>query len=120
MIQRTSSDSRKDVKPISLSASETPSSVCEQAFRSESSNFSMSTCNLKSIRLEKLAKSKKISQILITSNTLSSSKIISKFDIILLDIMLPDGDGRDFLKKIRKCNSKKNERKFKLSIYRRR
>ncbi|MDC1079835.1 response regulator transcription factor [Candidatus Pelagibacter sp.] len=29
---------------------------------------------------------------------------VSKFDIILLDIMLPDGDGRDFLKKIRKQN----------------
>jgi len=30
---------------------------------------------------------------------------ISKFDIILLDIMLPDGDGRIFLKKIRKTNN---------------
>ena len=29
---------------------------------------------------------------------------VSKFDIILLDIMLPDGDGRDFLKRIRKQN----------------
>jgi two-component system response regulator TctD len=29
---------------------------------------------------------------------------VSKFDIILLDIMLPDGDGRDFLKKIRRKN----------------
>ena len=29
---------------------------------------------------------------------------VSKFDIILLDIMLPDGDGRNFLKKIRKQN----------------
>ena len=29
---------------------------------------------------------------------------VSKYDIILLDIMLPDGDGRDFLKKIRKQN----------------
>ena len=29
---------------------------------------------------------------------------VSKFDIVLLDIMLPDGDGRDFLKKIRKKN----------------
>jgi two-component system response regulator TctD len=30
---------------------------------------------------------------------------VSKFDIVLLDIMLPDGDGRDFLKKIRKKNN---------------
>ena len=30
---------------------------------------------------------------------------VSKFDIVLLDIMLPDGDGRDFLKKIRKTNN---------------
>ena len=29
---------------------------------------------------------------------------VSKYDIILLDIMLPDGDGRDFLKKIRNQN----------------
>lgn len=29
---------------------------------------------------------------------------VSKFDIILLDIMLPDGDGRNLLKKIRKQN----------------
>ena len=29
---------------------------------------------------------------------------VSKYGIILLDIMLPDGDGRDFLKKIRKQN----------------
>ena len=29
---------------------------------------------------------------------------VSKFDIILLDIMLPDGDGRNLLKKIRKKN----------------
>ena len=30
---------------------------------------------------------------------------VSKFDIVLLDIMLPDGDGRDFLKKIRRKNN---------------
>ena len=30
---------------------------------------------------------------------------VSKFDIVLLDIMLLDGDGRDFLKKIRKKNN---------------
>ena len=30
---------------------------------------------------------------------------VSKFDIVLLDNMLPDGDGRDFLKKIRKKNN---------------
>ena len=30
---------------------------------------------------------------------------VSKFDIVLLDIMFPDGDGRDFLKKIRKKNN---------------
>ena len=30
---------------------------------------------------------------------------VSKFDIVLQDIMLPDGDGRDFLKKIRKKNN---------------
>ena len=29
---------------------------------------------------------------------------VSKFDIILLDIILSDGDGRDFLKKIRGKN----------------
>jgi len=28
----------------------------------------------------------------------------SHYDIILLDIMLPDGDGREFLKKTRKNN----------------
>ena len=27
---------------------------------------------------------------------------ITHYDIILLDIMLPDGDGRDFLQKLRK------------------
>jgi len=31
--------------------------------------------------------------------------LVSKFDIILLDIMLPDGDGREFLKKIRRKNN---------------
>ena len=30
---------------------------------------------------------------------------VSKFDLILLDIMLPDGDGRDFLKKLRRQNN---------------
>ena len=37
---------------------------------------------------------------------------VSKFDIILLDIMLPDGDGRNLLKKIRKQNLKDDKKNF--------